>query len=51
MKVYCVTLDGVLYDIFQTWDAAYKRCQELQGSGLPSCIEEKYMVETWEVEE
>jgi hypothetical protein len=40
MKVYCVTLDGVLYDIFRYHSPALKRCRELKGS----------VVETWEVE-
>lgn len=51
MKVYCVTLDGVLYDVFSTRQGASKRRDELQGSTLPQYIEDKYMVETWEVEE
>jgi len=51
MKVYCVTLDGVLYDIFRHWEDAKQRSEELQGSTPPQCIEDKYMVETWEVEE
>lgn len=42
MKVYCVTLDGVLYDIFRHWEDAKQRCDELGQAGR---------VETWEVEE
>ena len=50
MKVYCVTLDGVLYDVFDTRQGANVRRDELQGDTLPNCIENKYVVETWEVE-
>ena len=50
-KVYCVTLDGVLYDIFSTKSGAEKRRDELQGDTVPKRIEDKYMVETWEVED
>ena len=49
MKVYCVTRDGVLYDIFRHWEDAFERSKELQGN-LPSSVENTFRVETWEVE-
>jgi hypothetical protein len=51
MKVYCVTLDGVLYDIYRHWEDAKKRCDELQGPEMLMDYRLNYMVETWEVEE
>ena len=48
MKVFCVTLDGVLYDIFRRREDAEKRSEELGGTTFK---DSPYRVETWEVEE
>ena len=47
MKLYCVTQDGVLYDIFRHWEDAFERSKELQGN----LVENTFRVETWEVVE
>ncbi len=48
MNVYCVTLDGILYDVYDTRQGADARRAELQKRWEPG-YGDKYRVEAWEV--